>query len=230
MVAMMQMDMNAWTANSDAPLYFVSDDTSNAITRFSIDLINAYGIGTYKEDSLPPGATSDHRSFYSQGFPTVFPFENPQDYNSKIHTAGDTPDNLNNLEFLGKFIKLGTVFLVHMGGSSSLNNEYEESRKGFSSDIKIWLSTKEIDAYDLYLSTPDSISKAYYCYISTKNSGSCQSEIIYADSSQRNEGRMIHIFSDGIVLKSPTRIRLVGLDKNDKQSYLRDIIVEQVVE
>ncbi len=90
-VAMLNTDMNSYRLASDAlDLDFVTNDTTGWLTD-DLTLVSQLYVPT-----LPVvkgqlfGGTSDHKSFYYDGFPAVFYFEDIDHYSPYIHSANDT--------------------------------------------------------------------------------------------------------------------------------------------
>jgi len=90
-VAMLNTDMNAYRDPTDAlDLDMVTNDTTGWLTDDLVLLSQLY------VPSLPVvkgqlfGGTSDHKSFYYDGFPAAFYFEDIDRYSPSIHSANDT--------------------------------------------------------------------------------------------------------------------------------------------
>jgi hypothetical protein len=139
-VAMMQIDMNAYASSSK--IYVVKDDTSRTIRRSVKSLLNTYLKGDFEEKGLTSG-TSDHKSWHVRGFPTVFPFEDPENYNPYIHSEEDIPKHAANLDLANNFVKLGIAFLAHHAGLTTVPSLQKESEQDFlaskSQDLKLAL-------------------------------------------------------------------------------------------
>ena len=59
--------------------------------------------------------TSDHASFMQQGFPAIFPGENPRAFNNAIHTKNDTTAVATALDFSLANARLALAFVLTLG-------------------------------------------------------------------------------------------------------------------
>ena len=90
-VAMLNTDMNAYRASSDTlDLDFVTNDTTGWLTDDLEALSLLYVPSLPVVKGTLGGGTSDHRSFYYDGFPAAFYFEDLGSYSPYIHGANDT--------------------------------------------------------------------------------------------------------------------------------------------
>lgn len=90
-VGMVQLDMIAYRAPGDSrSVDFVTNDTSPALNSFAIQAYQTYVPGLAVNQGSLSGGTSDHRSFFQNGFPACFPFEDVGQYSPYIHTSNDT--------------------------------------------------------------------------------------------------------------------------------------------
>ncbi len=104
-VAMLNTDMNAYRDPTDAlDLDFVTNDTTGWLTDDleAISLLYVPSLPVVK-GSLS-GGTSDHRSFYYDGFPAAFYFEDIDHYSPHIHGPNDTHGNSANDFLLAELI------------------------------------------------------------------------------------------------------------------------------
>ena len=87
---MVQLDMTAYRAPGDTlSVGFVTNDTDPALNQFAMDVYTAYVPGLQVNSGPLSAGTSDHRSFFQNGFPACFPFEDLGQYSPYIHTAND---------------------------------------------------------------------------------------------------------------------------------------------
>ena len=86
------VDMVGYLESGDTPDIDVIDNTaSNWMELQVFQSINDYIPGTpYKDSQLPFGASSDHASFWSNGFNAILLFEDYPDYSPYIHSSQDT--------------------------------------------------------------------------------------------------------------------------------------------
>src|SRR5690606_2323900 len=115
-VAMLQIDMNSFSQEGgDKTIHIVANSTHRNLRRSLKNLMHGYLDGDFKDGSLS-GGTSDHEAWMSYGYPAVFPFENPQGYNSALHSEDDTSTTANNYPLSERFAKLGLAFISHYAG------------------------------------------------------------------------------------------------------------------
>lgn len=115
-VAMVQHDMTLWKApGAEDKIWFVTSNTDSGFNGMLAQLVDGY-VGLPWGSAALSGGSSDHASWRRAGFPTAFPFENPQSYNRHIHTSNDTLDNANAFNQAAGFAKLGLSYVSHFGG------------------------------------------------------------------------------------------------------------------
>lgn len=94
---MIQIDMNIYSTSKTNPtLWLVTNDTNTTHTSLASRLLAQYTSSSQSKGPLFAGS-SDHRSWHRRGYPAIFPFENPSNYNRNIHTSRDTYMNSGNL-------------------------------------------------------------------------------------------------------------------------------------
>jgi hypothetical protein len=89
-VAMLNTDMNAYRENGDVlDLDMVINNTTDWLNDDLIEIANLYvpDLPTRKGQLL--AGTSDHSSFFHDGFPAAFYFEDTGDYSPYIHSSND---------------------------------------------------------------------------------------------------------------------------------------------
>ena len=118
-LAMVQFDLALYSGPDGKldTMYFVTNGTSRQLTSDLVRLTKTYLQLETVTARLTAG-TSDHRSWARKGYATAFPTENPRGFNRKIHTVGDTIENLPNSasQFAALYAKLGLAFALHFGG------------------------------------------------------------------------------------------------------------------
>lgn len=121
---MLQFDMAYYSQGSDAgKIFFLENFTSLDLTRNAIHWMKRYIGNDYTRGFLPFGSSSDHRSWWEQGYPTLFPFENPDDHNRHIHTAEDEMDKFDDGVRMKRLVQLGLLFLAYQAGLKDLDSE-----------------------------------------------------------------------------------------------------------
>lgn len=114
-IAMVQHDMNLYSANRQDKIWLVSNDTNAELNSQLINLIEQYLTIPYGTKPLYAG-TSDHYSWTRQGFAAAFPFENPAEYNPNIHTENDLISESGRFSQAAEFARLGVAYLGHFAG------------------------------------------------------------------------------------------------------------------
>ena len=116
-VSMVQMDMNLYSGrqNSLDTMWFVSNGTNDSLTENLKEFARSY-LGVKTVSARLTAGTSDHQSWAQRGFVAAFPFENPNEYNRKIHTKNDRAAVVGNADFSALYAKLGLAYLGHYAG------------------------------------------------------------------------------------------------------------------
>jgi hypothetical protein len=90
-IAYVNTDMNAYRAPGDVlSVDFISNDSTPSLVNALIQATQTYLPGVPTNVGSLSGGTSDHRSFFRNGFPAAFPFEDIGQYSPYIHTTNDT--------------------------------------------------------------------------------------------------------------------------------------------
>jgi len=90
-VGMLNTDMNAYRAPGDTrDVDFATNSTSSALTAFCNAMGQQYVSGWLSTFGVLTAGTSDHASYTSYGYASVFPFEDLTQYYPNIHTASDS--------------------------------------------------------------------------------------------------------------------------------------------
>lgn len=116
-IAMVQMDMNLFSGRRQdlSTMYFVTNDTNKQLTEALATLSSNYlEVKTVKGGGI--GGTSDHKSWDDRGFVAAFPFENPRNYNSHIHSERDRAELVGNAKFSQLYAKMGLAYVLHFAG------------------------------------------------------------------------------------------------------------------
>jgi hypothetical protein len=90
-VAMINSDMSAYRANGDTrDVDFVTNNSTGSLISFCSSVSSLYvGNWASKQGSLS-GGTSDHQSYFQDGFPAIFFFEDVSQYSPYIHSSADS--------------------------------------------------------------------------------------------------------------------------------------------
>jgi len=117
-VGVAQFDMTGYNGTSGKDIVFMTDYTNSGQNAFMADLIDTYLSDiSYGYDQCGYGC-SDHASWHNQGYPASMPFEsNMSDYNSSIHTSGDS--SFNSAHSLN-FARLSAAFVAELAKSGDV--------------------------------------------------------------------------------------------------------------
>jgi len=111
-VAVAQFDMTGFPGAGDQ-VVFMSDFTSNELTKFSQKLMDTYVKAVWSTDKCGY-ACSDHASWNKAGYPAIMPFEATMSADNKdIHTTRDLISKLD-FNFALHFAKLGLSFAAEL--------------------------------------------------------------------------------------------------------------------
>ncbi len=216
--SLLQIDMAGYS--DEDTLFLVTNNTSKAKTRALVHTAKKYLDQEIVVTNLKAGGTSDHKSWHIKGYPTVFPFENPNSYNPHMHKASDTLENLNNLNLLHNIAKLAFIHLAYEAGIEAESNSNE--LLNLSSTTKIALE-KRPGGYRVYFASPKESFKVELCPVSSIDTTDCEGLLRDSyDYTQLREKNVFHIdFKDKEELKKSWRY--IAYDKNLKAIDLRNI-------
>jgi Zn-dependent M28 family amino/carboxypeptidase len=228
--AMMQFDMDAYSSDPESRTIFLPDNDTDASLRRSVkDLLNTYLDGDYADGTIK-GGTSDHESWTLQGYPAVFPFEHPTQYNRNIHTASDTLAAANNIALSERFAKLALAFLSHHAGLAAIaaSSAVVPGESDIGSDIAL-AATKASTAagYRLFAATPESVNSIEVCPVNGYDDVACSSPAVPLTQEPSSNARSFFSgdfpvsFSNGIFL------RFNGYNTSDQLSEQRTVQVNQ---
>lgn len=218
--SMLQLDMNSYSGDQGKTVYLVTNDTSATLRRSAKDLLNTYLGGDFVEKTLRAG-TSDHRSWARAGYPTVFPFEDPEAYNHALHTTDDTSATVNNLPMAARFGALGLAFAAHHAGLVAGQAQYEASEDQtsdeLSQDLKVAvLASSDPGAFDVSFATPDTIARVEFCETGAAGSILCTSTRIQTAVDKTAGGRSFFIADQALPLAAGAHLAIFGYDADDK--------------
>ena len=109
-VAMINLDMLSYKASGDArDVDFATNNTSASLTAQCRTLGQLYVPNWASTTGVLTAGTSDHQSYFSHGYPAVFPFEDMTQYSPYIHTANDTHPQSTNDPLLARMVVQGVV-------------------------------------------------------------------------------------------------------------------------
>lgn len=194
--AMLQIDMNAWSSDGvSTTIHLVATDTNSLLRRSVKDLLTTYLGGDFTEQDLV-GGTSDHKAWHNQGYPVVFPFENPSQYNSAIHSSNDTSTVASNGALSTRFAKLVLAFAAHHGGLLAAKESYEKAIASLnppSKDLAVAIvrTTEFVEVatptanggtYLVGFGAPQTAATVEYCLVNDIATPACTGELFSAES------------------------------------------------
>ncbi|PFH52872.1 hypothetical protein AMATHDRAFT_56432 [Amanita thiersii Skay4041] len=117
-IAMSQFDMTAWVKRGTREeVGIITDYTDPSLTKFNMQLVETYLDIPYAETRCGY-ACSDHASWKSAGYPSIFTIESTfENSNKYIHSAKDRIDISDEFSFshMLEFSKLAVAFAVELG-------------------------------------------------------------------------------------------------------------------
>jgi len=121
-IAMLNTDMNAYRASGDAlDLDFVNNDTTSSLTSLLRDISADYVPDLPTRTGNLSAGSSDHASFFNDGFPAAFYFEDTGDFSPFIHTGNDELGNSANdfelSQMITKSLLAGAAVLAEPQGA-----------------------------------------------------------------------------------------------------------------
>ena len=121
-IGMVQLDMTAYRAPGDTlSVDFVLNDTDPGLNQFAIDAFAAYVPGLQVNQGFLSGGTSDHRSFFQNGYPATFPFEDLGSYSPYIHGYNDvTGVSANDFQLAGLITQGALATVAELARPASL--------------------------------------------------------------------------------------------------------------
>ncbi len=113
------LDMIAWNTPQSAPemdLHALETIPESAlIASIFKNSVSTYSLGITATDADPVTSRSDHASFWEYGIPAILVSEDLDDFNPNYHSADDTLDNLQDLDYFTDMIKASIGTLAQMG-------------------------------------------------------------------------------------------------------------------
>ncbi len=218
---MFQIDMAYYSVEGgQGIIHLLQDYTSRDLRRQAIDWIRGYMGPIYKLGFLPRGSASDHKSFYDQGFPTIFPFEDPIDHNPFIHTLNDTRAQFDDGLLMRRITQLALLFTFHQGGLQSLAGAYaslkkdvlpEEKRQG----LKVAMQNLDNLLY-LAVSAPLDATTLEFCQIDDAGVPHCAKERAILDQETSGSARKFFYRTTAVDWAAGQKWRILAYDGSDE--------------
>jgi Zn-dependent M28 family amino/carboxypeptidase len=238
--AMLQVDMASYAQDgANETIHLFHDDTNAILRRSAKDLLTTYLGGNFSDLGQHVSGTSDHRSWYRAGVPTVFPFENPAAYNMNMHTANDTLANATSPGLAVRVARLILAFLSHHAGIVGSEDDYANKFAATSRDPDIKMAVLDYDQVpaearpsDLFdggtvtvFSVPQSMTSLEICGVKASAATACISDRsigteIVSDSIPAGRKFFYVVFPAG---SHATPERAFGYDQNNSPSHARSV-------
>jgi hypothetical protein len=223
--AMLQFDMTGYDKAGSTVIHLIETDTNSILRWEAEQLINNYLDSPSLQKPLRAG-TSDHRSFHALGFPALFPFEDPEAYNTSLHTSRDTIDNIQNPALMLAMAKFGLAFVAHYGGlrqAAEVSPQLQTKRTELAKPLAVAIQ-KNAEFYDFYVASSESQEKLVLCSISQSHPGNCQNgKALYgAKSPSAFKGRFVYHFAK-VLLEDQQSYGIFGYDQNQVLTAFRAI-------
>lgn len=218
---MLQIDMAYYSREgARGIIHLLQDYTSRDLRRQAIDWMRGYMGPIYKLGFLPRGSASDHKAFYDQGFPTLFPFEDPIDHNPFIHTLNDTRAQFDDGLLQRRITQLALLFAFHQGGLQSLASHYESLKKNVLPEDKrqgLKVAIQNIDNL-LYLavSAPLDATTLEFCQIDDAGVPQCAKERAILDKDTSNAARKFFYRTAAVEWAVGQKWRILAYDASDE--------------
>ena len=222
-VAMMQIDMALYGGSGNTgKVFLIHEDTAVDTRRSALHFMTNYAAHAIGAGELPQGATSDHRAFFQQGIPTLFAFEDPEDYNPAIHSAADTLEGATNPALATNIAKLALAFASHYTGLGAAESQYLSQKQEFSlpSSSPLYMAaiadqTTGSSHHFLSISAPPAVATVEFCQLGNRDDLSCSHERQqYRDFIERNGKRLFYRSSSAEVVSGSYRVWAYDSDHN----------------
>ena len=226
--SMLQLDMDSWAAKSSSQtIYLVENDSSFTLRRYAKALLNNYLGGDYIVRALKAG-TSDHRSWRNAGYATLFPFEDPTDYNESLHTPQDTSSTINNKALTGRFVQLCLAYLIHEAGLIGVEADYSANlaalRASSESDLKLAIVASDTpESFHVSIAAATKISTVELCLTTNAKDLSCSREMVGATYADAALGRAFFAVDHAMPISAGSHMVVYGYDSADKLVALRTL-------
>jgi len=218
---MYQIDMAYYSEpGGSGIIHLLQDYTSRDLRRQAIEWIRNYLGPVYKLGFLPRGSASDHKAFYDQGYPTIFPFQDPDAHNPHIHSTGDTRIQFDDGLLQRRITQLGLLFAIHQGGLQSVASAYENLKKELLPEEKrqgIKLAIQNLEGqYYLTISTPLNATTLEFCRIDAAGNPHCAQERAILEKDASGSARKFFYSTSAQTLAADQKWRVLTYDATDE--------------
>ena len=222
-VAAMQIDMTMYGSGGEDPtIWLVKTDSSVDTTRSAANLIANYLDNGFSFGTLS-GGTSDHKSWFDRGVPTLFAFESVTNYNPYIHTSSDTTDKFNNLALNLGINKLALLYLAHYAGLEGVDDSYASLKGDAFSDSGSDLALAITSNDHLAAGTTQDIEHLEFCQISDASDLDCSYERQVLDAYEDRGSRRIFYSETSFTLAASQKWRVWAYNSDHQLTFKRDV-------
>lgn len=227
--AMLQFDMAYYSrsAADGGRLFFLEEFTSLDLTRSGISWVKKYLGNVYQRGAMPAGAASDHKSWWEQGYPTLFPFENPVADNPFIHTLDDSMDKFDDGTRMQRMVRFGLLFLAYNAGLTSLDAPYAIEKNRLAARVipnDLYLSLVGGNAsYGFAVSAPETTTYLEFCQTDSADDQRCSQRRLRLTVNDVLKGRKVFRSESSLAFREGEKWRVEAYDSSDELIARRQI-------
>lgn len=233
LAGMMQFDMAYFSqAGNEGKIHLLEDYSSRDLRRSAVEWIKTYLDAPYARGRLPSGSASDHKSWWEQGYATVFPFEHPVDYNHSIHSTDDTRANFDDGQLIQNMTRLGLLFTSYQAGLQSLDASYASQKENLlrpelSGALYLAIEPDDIGGSHFAVSAPSETSMLEFCPIDAASDAHCVAERLHLDRSNLSSARRVFYSEESLKLAAGQNWWVTAYDAADVLLAQRRITLEE---
>ncbi len=227
--AMLQFDMAYYSrvAADGGLLFFLEDFTTLDLTRSGIQWIKGYMGEVYRRGAMPQGAASDHKAWFEQGYPTLFPFENALADNPFIHSISDTRDQFDDGIRIRRMVQFGLLFLAYEAGLESLDSPYAPEQERLrqipiSADLFLAVSGGS-GQYQFSLSAPADSNFLEFCQTESASDFRCSGTRFRLTQKLAISGRQVFFSDENLKFNADEKWRVEAYSASDELLARRQI-------
>lgn len=167
-VAVCNLDMIAWDS-ADGPVLRLHIRSGSAddlgIAGVFTNVVSAYNLNLAPVIDADGDSTSDHSSFWGQGYPAILAIEdNRNDFNRYYHSSGDRLSHLN-LAYYNDFVKAAVGTAAHLARPLGGAEGNYRAQLGPPAAMQ-WSDPAKVITYSLRLTNTGSLTDTYHLAMS----------------------------------------------------------------
>jgi leucyl aminopeptidase len=231
-LGMLQFDMAYYSLPAKrGVIHFLEDYTSRDLRRQAVEWVQRYLGPVYERGRLPSGSASDHKAWWEQGYPALFPFQDPEAYNPFIHTPLDTRAQFDDGLLMERMTKLGLLFVSYQAGAENLRDSYQAQSANLLPEDQprdLHLATSQAADGKIYLalSTPAATSFLEFCQVTRESDAVCATERETLDRAEVFGDRKVYYSTSSLNLEAGQKWRIMAYDASDQLIAWRQIQFE----